>query len=112
LRLETGERKVLVQGGTFGHYATTGHLVYYRGGAILALGLNAAALEVTGMPTRAAEGILGSPPDTLTGVAQFTFSTAGTLAYVLPEQAGGVNEVYQIHVWPNWFEELKGGRTR
>ena len=107
LRLDSGEKKILVRGGTFGRYATTGHLVYHRGGAILAVGFSSAALEVTGMPTPVAEGILGSPPDTLTGVAQFTFSTTGSLAYVLPEQAGGVSEVYQIHVWPNWFEELK-----
>jgi len=104
LRIDSGEKKLLVRGGTFGRYATTGHLVYHRGGAILAVGFGSAALEATGMPTPVAEGILGSPPDTLTGVAQFTFSTTGTLAYV---QAGELAGVYQIHVWPNWFEELR-----
>ena len=111
LRLDSGQREILVRGGTFGRYATTGHLVYHRGGAgggaILATGFNPAALKVTGMPIPVTEGILGSPPDTLTGVAQFAFSGTGTLAYVQPEQAGGANQVYQIHVWPNWFEELR-----
>ena len=107
LRLDSGQREILIQGGTFGRYATTGHLVYHRDGAIRAVGFNPAALTVTGMPTAVAEGILGSPPDTLTGVAQFAFSATGTLAYVQPEQAGGESEVYQIHVWPNWFEELR-----
>ena len=111
LRPDTGERKILVRGGTFGRYATTGHLVYHRGGAgsgaIVAVGFNPAALEVTGMARPVAEGILGSPPDTLTGVAQFTFSTAGSLAYTQPQEAGVANEVYQIEVWPNWLEELR-----
>jgi serine/threonine-protein kinase len=105
LRLDSGEKVTLVRGGTFGRYATTGHLVYHHGRAILAVGIRPAALEVTGMPTPVAEGILGSPPDTLTGVAQFAFSSTGTLAYVQP-RAGGANEAYEIHVWPNWFGEL------
>ena len=112
LRLDSGERKILVRGGTFGRYATTGHLVYHRGaggGAILAVGFNLGALEVTGTPTPVTEGILGSPPDTLTGVAQFAVSGTGSLAYVQP---GEVKDLYQILVWPNWFEELKRVATK
>ena len=113
LRLETGERKVLVLGGTFGRYVPTspsaglrtGHLVYHRDGTIMAAPFDPARLEVLGTPAPVLEGVLGSPPDTQTGVAQFSFSNRGSLAYVPPEQqtAGTI----QIHVVLNWFEELK-----
>ncbi len=111
LRLDTGEKKILVRGGTFGRYAATGqtrgHLVYHRERAILAVEFDTVTLDVMGMPAVVQEGVLGSPPDTLTGVAQFTFSNTGTLAYVAPEQGGGDAEVYRIGVVPGWFEEIR-----
>ena len=111
LRLDTGEQKVLVRGGTFGRYAPTGpsggtgHLVYHRAGTILAVPFDPSTLEVRGTPVPVLEGVLGSPPDTLTGVAQFSFSNQGSLAYIPPEQQTG--GIIQIHVALNWFEELK-----
>ena len=111
LRIDSGEKKILVRGGTFGRYAATGptrgHLVYHRNEAILAVEFDPATLDATGMPAVVQEGVLGSPPDTLTGVAQFTFSNAGTLAFVAPEQGGGAAEAYRIGVVPGWFEEIK-----
>lgn len=111
LRLDTGERKILIRGGTFGRYAPTGpsggmgHLVYHRAGAIMAVPFDPARLEVLGTPAPVLEGVLGSPPDTLTGVAQFSFSNQGSLAYIPPEQLTGGK--IQILIAPNWFEELK-----
>jgi len=117
LRLDTGERKVLkilIRGGTFGRYAPTGppggtgHLVYHRGrgaGAIMAAPFDPSTLEVLGMPAPVLEDVLGSPPDTLTGVAQFSFSNQGSLAYIPPEQLTGGK--IQILIAPNWFEELR-----
>jgi len=111
LQLDTGEKKILVRGGTFGRYAATGQtrgqLVYHRERAILAVGFDPATLDVMGVPTVVQEGVLGSPPDTLTGVAQFTFSNTGTLAYVAPEQVGGDATIYRISIVPDWFEEIK-----
>lgn len=108
LTLDSGERTVLVRGGTFGRYATTGHLVYHRGEAILAAGFDPVKLEVTGTPATVLQGVLGSPPDTRTGVAQFAFSNTGDLAYVAPAGAeSGSTPRYQIHVWRNWFEDLR-----
>jgi serine/threonine-protein kinase len=113
LRLDTGERKVLVEGGTFGRYLAadgaggTGHLVYHRDGAIMAVRFDAATLELMGTPARVFERVLGSPPDTLTGVAQFVFATTGAVAYVVPvDQTGGV-ESYEIHVASNGLDELR-----
>ena len=109
LRLDTGERKVLARGGTSGRYAPTGqpggHLVYHWAGTIMAAAFDPTRLEVVGTPAAVFEGVLGSPPDTLTGVAQFTFSNTGSLAYIPPEELTG--GVIQIHVAPNWFEELR-----
>ncbi len=110
LRLDTGEQKVLVRGGTFGRYAApldpasgTGHLIYHRAGTIMAIAFDPVRLEVAGSAAPVLEGVLGSPPDTLTGVAQFTFSNTGALAYLPPE----INGRFQIHVVMHWFEELK-----
>jgi serine/threonine-protein kinase len=105
LRLDGGQRKVLVRGGTFGRYVTSGHLVYHRGRAIMVAAFDPAALEVRGTPVVAFESILGSPPDTLTGVAQFSFSSSGALSFVPPEeQTGGM---IQIHVARDAFSHLR-----
>jgi hypothetical protein len=72
---------------------------------IMAVPFDPAKLEVLGTPTAVLEDVLGSPPDTLTGVAQFSFSNQGSLAYIPPEQLTGGK--IQILIAPNWFEELK-----
>jgi eukaryotic-like serine/threonine-protein kinase len=46
--LKTGERKILIQGGTSPRYVSTGHLVYAQGGRLLAVPFDAERLEVTG----------------------------------------------------------------
>ena len=112
LSLDTGEKKILVRGGTFARYATTGHLVYHRRDAILAVGFDPETLEVRGSTLRVTEAVLGSPPDTLTGVAQFAFSNTGAMSRVVPTgQTEGDRKVYQIEVWPEWFADLRGARA-
>jgi Tol biopolymer transport system component len=49
-RLDNGERKIIVRGGTSPRYLPSGHLVYIRGSQILAVPFDAAKLEVTGAP--------------------------------------------------------------
>src|SRR6202049_3267447 len=48
LRLDTGERRVLIRGGHTGRFLPSGHLVYYRAGALLAVPFDLARLEGTG----------------------------------------------------------------
>ncbi len=55
-RLGSGERKILVRGGSYGRYAATGHLVYLRGGSILAVPFDPSTLEVLGQPTQIERG--------------------------------------------------------
>ncbi|MBI3050026.1 MAG: serine/threonine-protein kinase [Acidobacteria bacterium] len=88
-RLDTGERRVVVEGGTDGRYLPTGHLVYAREGALLAVPFDVERLVATGGPVPVLEDIL----DTISfggvgaglgvvGAAQFSTSLDGLLAYV------------------------------
>ena len=70
--LETGERKVLINGGTDARYFPTGHLAYVQQGTLLAVPFDVARLEVTGGRVPIVKGVAQS---TLTGAAQFTFPT-------------------------------------
>lgn len=81
-RLDTGERKILVVGGNCARYVPTGHLIYPRGGALLAVPFDLNRLEVQGPPTTMVEGILTDP---IVGAMHFAISDTGTLVYV----AGG-----------------------
>ena len=55
--LVTGERQVLVEGGTDARYVHTGHVVYAHGGTLFALPVDVESLEVMGGPVSMVEGI-------------------------------------------------------
>ena len=74
--LETGERKVLINGGTDARYVPTGHLVYAREGTLLSMPFDLARLEVTGGPVPIVEGVMQTDANQ-TGAAQFSFSRNG-----------------------------------
>jgi hypothetical protein len=78
LDMRTGERKVLVRGGSDGRYVATGHLVYNVAGTLQAVGFDLARLEVTGAPAPVMERVTG----TTNGPADFSVSDDGTLIYV------------------------------
>jgi hypothetical protein len=46
--LRTGEQKTLIEGGSKPHYLPTGHIVYARGGSLMAVPFDLARLAVTG----------------------------------------------------------------
>jgi serine/threonine-protein kinase len=79
LSLETGERKVLLEGGTYARYVPSGQVVYARAGDLLAVPFDLARLEVTGPAETVLQGISSYPG---TGTAEFAFSLDGVLAYV------------------------------
>jgi serine/threonine-protein kinase len=83
--LPTGARKGLVQRGYYGRYLPSGHIAFIRDGTLFAAPFDIDRFELTGSPTPILEGIAASAA---TGVAQFAFSSNGTLAYV-PGQAVG-----------------------
>jgi len=78
--LETGERKVLIEGGSDARYVPTGHLVYVLDGTLLAVPFDVDKLEVTGGPKPMAENI--ATAGVTTGAAHFSVSDTGALIYV------------------------------
>jgi dipeptidyl aminopeptidase/acylaminoacyl peptidase len=75
--LETGERRLLVQGGSTGRYISTGHLVYARADALMAVPMDLARLEVTGAAPAALTDVVRGGGE---GV-QYAVSDLGELVY-------------------------------
>ncbi|MGH7536403.1 MAG: hypothetical protein ACREMG_12610, partial [Gemmatimonadales bacterium] len=73
-----GERRVLIQGGTLARYAPSGHLIYARAGALMAVPFDLRRMEVTGEPVPLVEGVRQAS----TGAAQFALAGLTWLAYV------------------------------
>jgi serine/threonine-protein kinase len=92
--LETGERKTLIEGGTCALYSPSGHIVYARGGTLLAVPFDAKRLAVTGPPVPVLSGVFESVNN---GSAQFAISEDGSLVYV-PGPAEGAK---RLPVWVN-----------
>ena len=92
LSLETGEKKIVLEGGTSARYSPSGHLVYAREGKLLAVPFNLRKLQVTGPPVSVLEGVFMSSN---TGMAAFSISSDGSLVYA----AGGVEGGARVPVW-------------
>jgi serine/threonine-protein kinase len=73
----SGERSVVVRGGTNPHY-TPGYLVYSRGGAILAVPFDPENLTVTGPTVQVLDNVVQS----FDGAAQLSLSRSGSAVYV------------------------------
>ena len=76
--LNSGQRTELVASGFDARYSPTGHLVFARGGAILAAPFDAGRLAVTGPPVTLVQQVYTDPPS---GVGGFRLSATGTLVY-------------------------------
>jgi serine/threonine protein kinase/Tol biopolymer transport system component len=83
---ETGKKKILVEGGTHPRYSPSGHLLYARGGNLLAVPFDPKRLETMGQPFTVLEGVLMSRN---TGVANFDVSASGDLVYIPGIADGG-----------------------
>jgi Tol biopolymer transport system component len=77
-RLDNGERKIVVRGGSFPRYLATGHIVYVRGGQILAAPFDPERLEVTGAPVPVEKGAWMNRGS---GGAAIDISATGTLVF-------------------------------
>ena len=82
----SGETKVLIEGGSNPHYSPTGHIVYGRDGGLVAVPFDIDRLEVTGVPSPVASGVVTSHA---WGISQFDISRNGTLVY-LPGVPGDI----------------------
>jgi Tol biopolymer transport system component len=90
-QLATGERRVVIQGGSYPRYVPTGHLVFIRSGNLMAVPFDPVRLEAKGAPIPVLEGVMQSNA----GAGQFSFSNSGTLVYV----PGGAQEMQRQLVW-------------
>ena len=90
--LETGERRVLIQGGSDARYVPTGHLVYALGETLLAVPFDLERLTVTGGPVPVVEGVARA--GIFSGAAHASFSDSGSLVYV----AGSATQATRL-VW-------------
>jgi serine/threonine-protein kinase len=76
---KSGRRQTLVEGGTHPRYSPSGHLVYARGGNLLAVRFDPTRLAISGQPFMVLEGVLMSVNS---GAANFDISASGDLVYI------------------------------
>jgi serine/threonine-protein kinase len=76
--LESGEHRVVLQGGSHARYSPTGHLLYVHDGTLYAVGFDLEKLEVIGQPVPVLEQVMTSPSG---GVGEFALAENGTLVY-------------------------------
>ena len=92
-RLDTGQRRLLVQGGTFPQYVPAAYLVYVHRGTLLAVPFDVDRLQVKGTAVAVGEDVQESGD----GAAQFGLSPQGSLVYV--PAPGGVQAAQRRLVW-------------
>jgi eukaryotic-like serine/threonine-protein kinase len=78
-KIGSGERKVIVAKGDDAHFFAPNHLLYMRGGNLMATEFDAGKLETASSPTVVVQDVLMQP---VTGLAQYDVSGNGTLIYV------------------------------
>ena len=91
LDLETGEQRVLIQGGSHARYVPSGHLVYSFEDTVRAVAFDADTLDVLGDPVPVLDGVA----TTNDGGAHLAISDNGTLVY---RQGGGTAPARSL-VW-------------
>jgi serine/threonine-protein kinase len=91
LRLDTGERWVVLEGGTYPQYLPSGHLLFVRADAVMAVPFDVRTLQVRGAPVPIIEGVSTGG----FGAAQLAVSATGTLAYGPAVQESGA----RLLVW-------------
>jgi WD40 repeat protein len=79
--LTSGERKTLIEGGSDARFLPSGHIVYALSGSLFAVAFDVQRLELKGGPIPIVEGVSRSPGG-VTGAAQFSVSSTGTLIYI------------------------------
>ncbi len=84
--VDTGERRVVVEGGSSPRYLASGHIVFARNGTLMAVRFDVGRLEVSGDPVVVVESVMhaqrGGNDLFNTGAAHFSVSEQGRLVYV------------------------------
>ncbi len=90
--LTDGASRVILQNGSFARYSPTGHLLFMRGGNLMAVTFDAETLETGSNAVAFIPGVSHGSAD---GEAQFAISAAGHLIYA----TGGDSEPLSKLVW-------------
>ena len=88
LELDTGDQRVLVQGGTSPRYSPTGHIIYGARGTLRAVPFDLARLEVT---DASPVPVLPSVIIKENGAANFDLAQDGSLIYATPASGRGLD---------------------
>ena len=83
LRLDTGERRTVLEGARMARYTASGYLLFQRHETLLAVRFDLAGLKGSGEPFVVEESVAG---DASSGAGHFSVSALGALAFV-PEDA-------------------------
>jgi len=78
--LSTGDQKILMEGGFYARYVSSGHLLYASESGLMAVPFDVDTLEVTGPPAAVAEPVAQSTY--FSGVAHYSLSDKGDLLFV------------------------------
>jgi hypothetical protein len=90
--LASGERKVLIDGGSDARYLPDGHIVYALSGVVLAVPFDVRSLQVSGGPVPVVEGVRRSGGGG-TGTAQFSVAANG-ITRVYPGTVSTTSEIW------------------
>ena len=94
--LRTGQRTVVLRGGSDARYVPTDHLVYAVGTMLFAVPFDVGQLKVTGSAVPVADDVMRSQaPGTTTATANYGVAEDGTLAYV----SGTARAAQRVLVW-------------
>jgi serine/threonine-protein kinase len=108
LSVETGRRKLLVDDAADGRYVPTGHLVFVRRGALMAVPFDLAAVRTTGSPVTVVPRVMQAfntfMPDMNSGAGQYSLSETGALIWA----SGGTLPDNASHLY--WIE--RSGRAQ
>jgi Tol biopolymer transport system component len=77
--LPDGPRTIVQQGGYFGRYVSSGHVIYVHAGTLFAVPFDLERLEVKGQPVPVVQNVASNP---VTAGAQVAVSSNGTLVYL------------------------------
>ena len=92
LSLDTGEREVVIEGGTFPKYLSAGYLAFSKSYSVLVVPFDPRAAELLGSPVPVLDGVQVNP---IKGEAQFAVSDTGSLIYARGhDQSGGRDLVW------------------
>src|SRR5262245_17971019 len=85
--IDSSQQSIVLEGGSNPHYLGSGHLLFTRGGSLLAVPFDSTSRKVTGSAVTIVEGVRYE----IYGIAQFAVSNNGTLVYV-PGSAGWIGK--------------------